>query len=122
MLGRFFLYGFVYNSVDIAVALVCDDALRVVVKLFFAVGYMLLKMGHEPGVYIQLPKDLLIPLKQLYGVPAQVVFANHAGNGFLNMGNSVLHTAGEHVWQLAGALLFSQFHRALGGLCAALPL
>ena len=120
--GGLLLHGLPHHRADVGVALVGDDALRVVVQLFFTVGDVLLQVLLQPAGQVQLGKHLLVPLKDLDGEPPQVLFVHQGGDGLLDVGHRVLHAAGEHVGQLPGLAGLGGLHRQQGGVHAALPL
>ena len=111
-----------HHGVDVGIALVGDDALGVIVHLFFAVLNVLVDVVHQCLVEPQLFQHLLVPLEELDGVPAQEAVIHLALNALLNVGNGVLHTAGEHMGQLAGLAGLGSGDRSLGGGLGALAL
>ena len=111
-----------HDAADVGVALVGDDALRVVVQLLFAVGDVRLDVRLERRVELHLLQFLFVPLKELDGVPAQARVVDLAGDGFLDVGDGVLDAAGEDVRVLAGLLFLRRGHGRLCGLHAALAL
>ena len=54
--------------------------------------------------------DLLIPLENLDGVPAEIALRYLALDGFLNVGQGVFHAAGEHMGQFPGLFPLGQSH------------
>ena len=62
--------GFVHQILDELVALVCDYRLRIIVKLPFAVAYVLLNVLHLANADLKIVYYLTITLKYLDGVPA----------------------------------------------------
>ena len=123
MEGGLFLYGLLHHRVDVGVALVGDDALRVVVQLLLAVLDVLLQVLFQAGVQVQVRQHLLVPLEHLDGVPPQVAGVHLSGDGLLDVGDGVLHAAGEHMGQLLFTFLsgvLSGGHAASGSLHAAL--
>ena len=97
-----------HHGVDVGVALVGDDALGVIVHLSLAVLDVLVDVVDQALVELQLVHDLLVALEQLDGVPAQEAVIHFALNGLFDVGNGVLHAAGEHMGQLS----------SLGSLCS----
>ena len=82
---------------DIDVAFVGDDALRVVIQLLLGgldVGF---DVGHGLSGDAQLGQHLFVPLKDLDGVPALLLLGHTVDSGLLDVGNGVLHGAGEGV-------------------------
>ena len=123
MEGGLFPHGLLHHLVDVGVALVGDDALRVVVQLLLAVPDVLLQVLFQGGVQLHLVQHLLVPLEHLDGVPPQVAGVHLSGDGLLDVGNGVLYAAGEHVGQLLLRLALGPLgglYAALGGLHAAL--
>ena len=118
-----FLVAVLDELCDVDVALVGDDGLGVVVELFFGCLDVLLDMGHHVGRNLQLLKHLVVALEDLDGEPALLLFGLVVDNGLFDVGNRVLHGAGEGVHRdglgalgsLDGGL--SRFHdaRALQG-------
>ena len=117
-----FLDGLVNDTVDVGVALVGDDALRIIVHLLLAVFDVLINVVSQSLVELQLFHDLLIPLEQLDRVPAQEAVIDLALDGLLNVCDGVLHTAGKDVGQLTGLLLLGSGNRSLGSSLGALAL
>ena len=117
-----FLDGLVNDTVDVGVALVGDDALRIIVHLLLAVFDVLINVVSQSLVELQLFHDLLIPLEQLDRVPAQEAVIDLALNGLLDVCNGMLHTAGKDVGQLTGLLLLGSGNRSLGSSLGALAL
>ncbi len=109
-LGRFLLHGLGDHRVDVRIPLIGYNRLRIVVQFLFTVGYVLLQVGSQVGGETHFLHDLLIPLKNLDGVPAEIALRYLALDGFLNVGQGVFHAAGEHMGQLPGLLLLRQSH------------
>ena len=89
-----FITGFDHLG-DVDVALVGDDAFRVVVQLFFSggdVGFDVL-LGFRRD--LQLFKHLVVPFKHLDGVPALLFFGLIVDRGFFDMRQRVFHRTGE---------------------------
>ncbi len=107
---------------DVSIALVGDDALCVIIHFLFTVRNVLLDMILQALFQLQLCNDLFIPLEQLDSVPAQEACRHLILDGFLNMCNGMLHTAGENVRQLAGGAGLGSSHSGLGSFVAALAL
>ncbi|MPN35101.1 hypothetical protein SDC9_182596 [bioreactor metagenome] len=121
MLGRFLFDTAVHHFADVGIALVRDDALGVVIQLFFAVGNVGFQMLYQCVVQCQLLQHFFVPLKQLNGIPAQALGAYAVGNRLFNMRDSVFHTAGKHVRGLAQFCGFGNFDRLFCGGNAAFP-
>ena len=82
---------------DIDIALVGDDALRVVIQLLFGSLDVLLDVAHDGGVDLQLLQHLVVTLEDLDGVPALLLLGHVMYSGLLDVGDGVLHGAGEGV-------------------------
>ena len=82
---------------NVDVTLTGDDALGVIVQLLLGVLDVLLNVGHNVLGDAQLGEDLVVPLKDLNGVPALLLLRHVVHGGLLNVGNGVLHGAGEGV-------------------------
>ena len=93
--GALFLVAALHQRGDVNVALVGDDALGIVVHLFFAVGYVLLEVLHERAVELELLEHLFVSLEHLYGVPAEEAPVDLALDALLDVGDGVLHAAVE---------------------------
>ena len=122
---RPFFHRALHHAADVRIALVGDDALGVVVQLGLAVLDVLLQVSGQRGVQLQFLQDPAVPLEELDGIPAQVTLLHPALDGFLNVGDGVLHAAGEHMGQLAGLPApgqgdgpFSRSHASLALQCA----
>ena len=76
---------------------------------------MLLQMGFQVGVEAQFLHDLLIPLKNLDGVPAEIALRHLALDGLLDVGQGVLHAAGEHMGRLPGLMVLRHGRGPFGG-------
>ena len=138
MSGRLLFHTAVYNLADVCITLVCDDAFRIVVQLFFAVFDMCLQMRHQTAAEVQLRSHFFIALKKLDSVPAQVLRIHFVGDGFFDVGNGMLHTSRKHMGLLIGraargdgdgffrnrhtalALQGARFHHRASKLCAQL--
>ena len=79
-------------------------------------------MGLQVLAQRQLLQHLLIPLKELDGVPPEIAVVHPALDGLLNVGDGVLHAAGKDMGQLLLLVLLGQLHRCMGGFQAALVL
>ena len=110
------------HSVDVGIALVGDDALSIVVHFLLAVLDVLVDVGDQVLIQLQLFHDLVVALEQLDGVPAQEAVIHLALNGLFDVGNGVLHTAGKHMGQLAGLFALGSGHGSLGSCLGALAL
>ena len=106
---------------DVDVALVGDDGLGVVVQLLLGSLDVLLDVGHDGGVDLQLVQHLVVTLEDLDGVPALLLLGQVMYGGLLDVGDGVLHGAGEgvHGHGLGG---LGGLHGGLGGLHDALAL
>ena len=93
--GLLFLNGGGHDAGYVGVALVGDDALGIVVHLFFAVGYVLLEVLHERAVELELLEHLFVALEHLDGVPAEEAPVDLALDALLDVGDGVLHAAVE---------------------------
>ena len=82
---------------NIDVTLVGDDALGVVVQLLFGSLDVLLDVCLGLGGNVQSLHDLVVALKDLDGVPALLLLGHRVHDGLLDMGDRVLHRAGEGV-------------------------
>ena len=100
---------------DVHIALVGDDALRVVVQLLLRGLYVRLDMGEGGAVDLQLLQDLVVPLENLDGVPALLLLGQAVDRRLLDVGDGVLHHAGEGVHG-HGPAVFSGVDGRLGGL------
>ena len=117
-----FLNSFAHDGVDICIALVGDDALSVIVHLSFAVLDVLVDVVAQALVELQLVHDLLVALEQLDGIPAQEAVIHLALNGLFDVGNGVLHAAGEHMGQLSSLGSLCSSHSSLCSSLGALAL
>ena len=110
MLAGLFLHGLAHHSADIGIALVGDDALGVIVQFPLAVCNVLFQMIQQFPVQLQLCAHHFIPLKELDGIPAQIIALHRALDGFLNVGQGVLHAAAEHMGHIPMGVVFGQSH------------
>ena len=83
---------------------------------------MLFQVGFQVGGEVQLLQDLLVPLENLDGVPAEIALRYLALDGFLNVGQGVFHAAGEHMGQFPGLFPLGQSHGLFRRRHAALAL
>ena len=95
--GVLFLVAGLDDLGDIDVALIGDDALRIVVQLLLGGLDVRLDMGHGLGGDIQLGQHLVVTLEDLDGVPALLLLGQTMHGGLLDVGDGVLHRAGEGV-------------------------
>ena len=104
---------------NVDVPLVGDDALGIIVQLLFGGLDVGVDMGHDIGGDAELFQHLVIPLEDLDGVPALLLLRQVVHRGLLDMGDGVLHRAGEGVhgngFGALGGLHggFSGFHNAV---------
>ena len=105
---------------DISVALVRDDALRVVVQLLLTVLHVLLEVLSQFLAEAEVRKHLFVALEHLDSIPAQTGGAHLRGNGFFDVRQRMLHAAGEHVRVLALLLRVCQLYCLSGRLLNAL--
>ena len=82
---------------DVDIALVGDDALGVVVQLLLGGLDIGLDVGHGLGGDAQLGQHLVVALKDLDGVPALLLLGHAVDSSLLDVGDGVLHGAGEGV-------------------------
>ena len=82
---------------DVQIALVGDDALSVVVQLLLGSLNVRVDVGHDVSGDAELFQYLVVPLEDLDGVPALLLFGQIVDGGLFNVGNGVLHRAGEGV-------------------------
>ena len=82
---------------DVVVAFVDDDGLGVVVQEPFGLPDVLLDVGEDGGVKVQLGEYLFVPLKDLDGVPPLAVGGHSVYGGLLDVGQGVLHLSREDV-------------------------
>ena len=122
VLGSLLLHGLADHGLNVGVPLVGNDGLRVVVHLPLAVPDVHFQVIQKRLGEVQLLAHHLVPLKELDGVPAQIVGLHLAFNRFLDMGQGVLHAAAEHMGTVAVGVILAQSQRRLGGLHAALAL
>ena len=85
------------NLADVDVALVGDDALGVVVQLLLGSFDVGLDVRHGLLGQTQLLHHLVVTLEDLDGVPTLLLLGHAVNGGFLDVGNGVLHRAGEGV-------------------------
>ena len=82
---------------NVDVPLIGDDALGVIVQLVFGGLDISLDVGHDIGGDAELFQHLVIPLEDLDGVPALLLLRQVVHRGLLDVGDGVLHRAGEGV-------------------------
>ena len=83
---------------------------------------MFFQMVRQRLAQLQVRQDFFVPLKELNGVPAEVILVHLALDGFLDVGDGVFHAAGEDVGQLASLVGLGQGHGLLGSRLATLAL
>ena len=110
------------HAVDVLVALVDDDALRIVVHFFFAVLDVTFNLAENGSAQLDFFPNLLIPFEEFDGVPSQVVCRHLVFNGFLDVCDGVLHAAGVHVRGVSHGSLLCHFDRLINQLLAAVSL
>ena len=98
---------------DVNIALVGDDALGVVVQLLFGGLDVLLDVLHHIGGDAELLQHLVVPLEDLDGIPALLLLGQGVDGGLLNVGNGVLHGAGEGVHGDGLGLALGGLHHAV---------
>ena len=100
---------------DVHIALVGDDALGIVIQLGLGSLDVRLDVAHDIGGNVQLLQHLIVALENLDGIPTLLILGQIVQRGLLDMGNGVLHRAGERVHgDGLGAL--GSLHGGLGGL------
>ena len=119
--GVLFLVAGLDDLGDVHIALVGDDGLGIVVQLLLGGLDVLLDVGHDGRVDLQLIQHLVVALEDLDGVPALLLLGQVMYGGLLDVGDGVLHGAGEgvHGDGLGG---LGGLHSGLGGLHNALAL
>ena len=104
---------------NVDVPLIGDDALGIIVQLLFSGLNISLDVGHDIGGDAEFFQHLVIPLEDLDGVPALLLLRQVVHRGLLDMGDGVLHRAGEGVHRNGFGALgglhsgFSGFHDAV---------
>ena len=109
-------------AVDVLVALVDDDALRIVVHFFFAILNVAFNLTKHRSAQLDFFPNLLITFEELNGVPSQVVCGHLVFDGFLNVCDGVLDAAGVHVRGVSHGSLLCHFDRLVDQLLAAVSL
>ena len=94
--GLFPVAGFDHRG-DVDIALVGDDGFGVVVHFPFGSLDVLLDMSERLWGDVPLAEDLVVPLEDLYGVPALPFLRQVMDRRLLDMSQGVLHAAGEGV-------------------------
>ena len=106
---------------NVDVPLIGDDALGIIVQLLFGGLNISLDVGHDIGGDAELFQHLVIPLEDLDGVPALLLLRQVVHRGLLDVGDGVLHRAGEGVHGNGfGAL--GGLHSGFSGFHDAVPL
>ena len=81
----------------VVVTLVDDDGLGVVVQQLLRLLDVLLNVGEDSGIQLQLGQYLFIPLEDLDGVPSLAVGGHAVYGGLLDVGEGMLHLTREDV-------------------------
>ena len=110
MFCRLFDNGLGNHALNVCIPLVRHDGLRIVIHFPFAVLNMLFNVGQQIAVQVHLPADHFIPLKELDGIPAQIVGSNFALNGFLDMGQGMLYAAIVNMGDFSVGVISGQSH------------
>ena len=95
--GVLFLVAGLDDLGDVHIALVGDDALGIVVQLLLGGLDVLLDVRHDGRVDVQLIHHLVVALEDLNGVPALLLLGQVVHRRLLDVGDGVLHGAGEGV-------------------------
>ena len=119
--GVFLLIARLDDLRDVHVPLVGDDALRIVVQLLLGSLDVSLDVVHGLGGDVQLRQHLVVPLEDLDGVPPLLLLRQTVDGCLLDVGDGVLHGAGERVHG-HGLCLPGGGDGGLGGLHNALAL
>ena len=80
---------------NVDVALVGDDALRIVVKFLFRIPDVILDMGKGLGRDCQLLHDLAVTFEDLDGIPSLLLLGKVVDYSLLDVGKRMLHRTGE---------------------------
>ena len=107
--------------VDVGITLVGNDAFGVIIHFFFAVSNVALNMIHHCFAKAQFLLNLFVTLEQLDSIPTQETAIHIALNAFLNMGDGMLHAAGEDMRQVTALAGFGRRNRHFGGFQRAFP-
>ena len=113
--GLLFLVAALDDGGDINITLIGDDALRIVVQFFLGSLNVLFNMSSHLSVQIHLSQHLVVPLKDLDGVPALLLLRQIMYRSLFNMSQRVLYHAGKGVLGNGMAVLCS-LYRSLGSL------
>ena len=89
----------------VIVTLVDDDGLGVVVHDLLGLPDILLDVGEDGGIQVQLLQHLVVPLEDLDGVPSLTICGHAVDGGLLDVGQGVLHLAREDVMGNIAAVL-----------------
>ena len=111
-----FLIAAVDDGADPVVALAGDNGLGAVIQLLLAGPDVLLHVRQVRLAELQLLDDLPVPLEDLDGEPALLLLGHVVEEILLNVGQGVLHGAGEAVLGDGLFAALGDVHRLLGGL------
>ena len=100
---------------DVDIALVGDDALGIVIQFLLGGLNVRLDVLHHVGGDAELFQHLVVTLEDLDGVPALLFLGHGMYGGLLDVGNGMLHGAGEGVHG-DGLAVLGSLHGGLGGL------
>ena len=106
---------------DVVVAFVGDDGFRIVVQLLLQLADVLLDVRQSLLRQVQMLLDTAVTLEDLDGVPPLLLLGETVDGGFFDMGDGVLHLAGEDVAGSNDALM-GGFDGDLGGFQDAVTL
>ena len=112
----------VHHPLNVGIALIGNNGFGIVVQFPFAVYDVLFNMGKQIAVQTHFLADQLIPLEELDGIPAQVVGRDLSLDGFLNVGQGMLHTAVIHMGDFMVGVVSGQGNCLLRGFHTALTL
>ncbi len=117
----FLLIAALDDAGDVDIALVGDDGFGIIIQLRLGGLDVRFDMLHHIGRNAQLLQNLVVPLEDLDGVPALLLLGHIVDGGLLDVGDGVLHGAGEGVGGdgLGG---LGGFHGGLRGLHDAIAL
>ena len=82
---------------DVNIALIGDDGFGIVIQFGFRCLDVLFNVVAGGGGDIQLSQHLVVPLKDLDGIPSLLLLGHIVQHSLLNVGNGVLHRTGEGV-------------------------
>ena len=95
--GLFLLYAVLDQLADILIALIGDDGLRVIVKLFLDSGDELFQLLQNVLAEREAGKHLAVALEQLDGEPAALRGLSHIRDELFDLGQRVLDALGERI-------------------------